>query len=197
MKWEPKNISGVIEDMLEPHCCYEEGQQLHKAAKAGILDKLPKEAFTPEGLMEQSPPDSETPLHFAAVHNQLKYIPKELFTEQNLMIRNRIGTTPMHLAAAGGCLHQIPNKFLTDTLLKIENYIGQSCLSHAITRLGQKETAPKSEIPLILSKLSDTSLKYYLKQDPDTKLISSMIKQELLKRKIVKELSSKEQSIEI
>ena len=121
----------------------------------------------------------------------------ELFSEESLLKSNRIGTTPVHLAAANGCLHQIPQKFLTERILNDKNFLGQSCLHFAISRIQKKETNPKIEIPLILSKLSDKSLRYYLKRDPDTKLISAMIKQELLKRKIVKELASKEQSIEI
>lgn len=186
MKWESKDISKLIDDILG-HKAYSWLHPLHRAAEAGILDKLPKEAFTPEGLIKQSH-GGTTPLHYAAKHHQLKYIPKELFNQENLLKGNELGTTPMHCAAEHGCLNQIPEKFLKDKLLNNKNFLGMSCLHFAIER--------KSEIKLILSKLSTKSLRYYLK-NVDTKTIYPKIKQEIQKRKLVKELSKDKQSIEI
>ena len=186
MKWESKDISKFVDDILG-HQAYCWLHPLQRAAEAGILDKLPKEAFSPKGLIRQSY-GGNTALHYAATHRQLECIPKELFTEENLLKGNELGTTPMHCAAQHGCLDQIPKKFLTDKLLNDKNFLGKSCLHFALEG--------KSEVRFILSNLSNKSLRYYLK-DVDTKPIYPMIKQELHKRIIIKELSKKEQSIEI
>lgn len=180
--------------------------------QAGKLDTFPKELFSQKGLVKPNG-IGETPLHFAAMHKQLKYIPEEFLTKENLCIANKEGTTPLHYSLLNICFDQIPKKFKTPELLKLENNHGFCILDFALfakkdpsmwtPNFKDKEGILKkinAQIKEVISTLDDETLKDYALTPITTGFREArynLAKETLLKRKVIRGLSKKKNSIEI
>jgi len=91
---------------------------LHKAAKEGTLDKVPKELLTTDNLMR--PDHVGLTVFFRAIEfKHLDQIPPQLLTDETCFTG---GWTVLHFAAATGQLDKIPKELLTEkNLLKYNN----------------------------------------------------------------------------
>jgi len=213
--WSKIDISTIPKAQVNG-CHYGKGPKVTNligcAAQAGKLDTFPKELFSQKGLTKANGID-ETPMHFAATHKQLKYIPEEFLTKENLCIANKEGTTPLHYSLLNVCFDQIPKKFKTPELLKLENNNGFCILDFALfakkdpsmwtPNFEDKDGILKKindQIKEVLSILDNKTLKDYALTPVTTGFREArynLAKETLLKRKIVRELSKKENSIEI
>lgn len=184
------------------------------AARSGKLKEFPKELITSGGLTTPNP-DGQTALHIAAETGELKHIPEDmmntdmLFKELTLLAKypTKDPLTPFHIAIKYKHLDQIPEKFLTEETLSREDSRGMSGLDFAL--IAEKSywvpkfipnPKPVGQIKTILSLLKEDTLEEYLKcesNEPYRKQRHYLVKQEIAKRKVIKELKNKEQALEI
>jgi len=88
-------------------------ETLYRAAQNGTLDKVPKELFTAESVLDSNGCGT-TVLHHAAYFGQLDQVPQALLTEALLLTRRDSGTSVLVIAAARGHLDQLLGIELSD-----------------------------------------------------------------------------------
>lgn len=161
---------------------------------------IPKELWTRENLIVKDE-NGWTPLHNICTwdHN---LIPKDI-TLEDLLLEADTNVTPLHKWASGPGWIDIPDEFLTKETLNLPNP-GVSPPIYEIVeqyKMGWASRSPIIEVIMfnkikkILS-IVDTKTLKWLSKDKDP-AITDLVKREMSKRKVVKELSKKEQSIEI
>ena len=223
--WHKINLNSISKDILEGihtfHYTYP--SELHgycnatfvgMAARSGKLKKFPKELITAGGLTTPNS-DGQNALHIAAETGELKHIPENmmsietLFKELILLVKEPLQKplTPFHIAIKYNHLDQIPKKFLTEETLSKEDSRGMSSLDFAI--LAEKSNwvpkfipnpKPTGQIKTILGVLKNETLKEYLRcesQNPYREQRHYLVKNELVKRKVLEKLKKDEQSLEI
>jgi hypothetical protein len=184
----------------------------HVLAQEGKISHLPKELLTKKALTTTND-HGLTPL-FTIAEKEPSLIPKELLTPEFLH-EKRNGETPLHCWLQGEFWMDIPLEVITKESLRLLS--GRTVLHHIVdlydtNRLWfQKDKETTKKIEQLFKKalrLGDTETleitrdrmktkeKDYLKAD-HLKRVSSIIQDELNKRKLITKISQKEASIEI
>jgi putative phage-type endonuclease len=81
---------------------------LHRGARNGTLEQIPKELLTLELFLIQNH-EGQTALHVAAHKCTLRQVPEAFVTSQTLSVKDQFNRTPLHIAAYYGSLDQLPN----------------------------------------------------------------------------------------
>jgi hypothetical protein len=145
--------------------------------------------------------EGTTPLHTIAQY-QTNLLPNDISLKE-LTIKTRDGHTPLHAWARGHNWREIPDKFLTKESLELKDNYGTKLIYQITERFKTDEAiAPtkinamlNSKMKSILSKVDDKTL-HSLALDKSSSLVKH-VKGEMGKRKLLKELSETEQSLEI
>ena len=186
----------------------------HILAEHKQINLLPKEALTKKALQIKDFYGNE--VLGTIVKHQPEAIPKEFLTPE-MFYKNKVGKTPLHFWAESKNWDHIPNHLLNKESINLNS--PNSPLALIIEQYVQniayeKNENNKLEITKKLSRLLTLSNEDELKSlkvkleasglDWDTKdleeeniLTAKLIQKELTRRKLVKELSKHDQSIEI
>lgn len=175
----------------------------HIAADDNAPESIPKQLWTRTTVTLQAD-TGVTPLHHLCQYDYT-LIPKDI-TLEDILIPTNTGSTPLHCWATTQNWHKIPDKFLTQKTLElkaeyeaspIESILKQ--FSHAYLKfrngLAKRDINIENKFKNILSKIKEETLKELLKTKE--KVLFPLIKQEIGKRKLFKELNNKKQSLEI
>lgn len=165
--WEGVDLKKISPKMLRDFS-YEGKSLLEITIRAGKVETFPKELITKELLLAPST-KKDTMLHLAAQLNQLHNIPKKYLKKEYLELGNVERNTVIHYAAMRGCLKDIPKEHLTDENISQRNTKGDNSLDYAFYSWDPEKkkgvnSSIKDGIDLMISKLSDTNLKAYLKK---------------------------------
>jgi len=177
----------------------------HTLAAQAKLDLLPKRLLTHKALTLKSHSDW-TPLHSIAHHTP--HLMPENITMNDVLLKSRKNITVLHSWSCGAGWVDIPRKFLTKESLQLKDPGKQTPFLHIVNQFEYDSSYRKrfvgkdtiSQLKYVLSQTSTKQLKEIANNPGDYKKLSPFVKEELLKRTIVKKLSSQkqqEQSIEI
>lgn len=216
--WESVDISTITAETINL-VAYGAGSMktnlIGLAAQHKKLDKFPQNLINKEGLI--SPNESgETPMHFIASseNSQLDYIPLTMMNEELLLLPNNDGTTPFHYIAYHGNLQKLGKDYLISKNLELTNKNGLTSLDYAIfdlnelslplmrknSAMNKRNIRIESQVRFIVSKLSTNFLKAQLKLPANSKFYAKkakVIKPELTKREVLKDISNPNQCLEI
>lgn len=155
-----------------------------------------------KAVMTLKADNGTTPLHHICASNC--GLVSEDITLDDMLTQTDAGSTPLHKWAASNRWYKIPNRFLTKESLEYEvdfeksplQLIAQGYEFSLKSSKGLDHQTPKEDAKLktVLSKISDRALHGLTIKGYHT---IPLVKTEIIKRKITKELSKKEQSIEI
>lgn len=169
----------------------------HIVAEGPHYHHIPKDKWT-RSAMTLKADNGVTPLHHICRRDP-SLIPKDI-TVDDMLSETDEGATPLYLWASSKQWHKIPDKFLTRESLEYEVDFLDSPLQ-LITHGYELALKYSHEIPeetnkfkTVLSKISDRALNKLVTKGY---IVIPLVKQEIVKRKLFKELSKKEQSIEI
>lgn len=129
---------------------------LHRAAKMGRINEIPKHLLTVELFMTRDNSFArKTPLHLAAEFGQLDNVPKEFLTRETMTAsteyeknESRTGPTPprtetpLHVAVRCGHADQIPKEFFTPEFLSIEASGYRETVLHYLGRENRLDLVP-------------------------------------------------------
>lgn len=172
----------------------------HVLAENNYTDDIDPKLWTIENLTLKAY-DHTTPLHTIAQYKP-HILPKDI-TLEDLTLKTREGFTPLHGWARGHNWREIPDKFLTKESLELKDNYGTKLIYQITERFKTDEAiAPtkinamlNSKMKSILSKVDDKTL-HSLAADESSALVKH-VKGEMVKRKVLKELSGAEHNLEI
>lgn len=167
-------------------------------------NRIPQELWTREALLYQD--DSKiTPLHLITRCSG-DLIPKDI-TINDLLILDEEGNTPLHnwCLAPGTDWALIPNKYLTkESLESTGGNLRQTVLEKLLNRYKKEYPIPNRDD---LNILMNSKISYALKQIDTSKLkellkdydrpVTKLIKEEMCKRKLIQEVKTKGEPLEI
>jgi len=137
-----------------------------------------------------------TPLHHICHHNPS--LVSEDITLDDILSEADKGATPLYLWASTEQWHKIPDKFLTRESLEYEVDFIDSPLQlimrgyELALKYSHKIPEETKKFKTVLSKISDRALNKLANKGY---VVIPLVKQKLIRRKVLKELGSKEQSI--
>lgn len=175
----------------------------HIVAEDNVPESIPKHLWTRSAVTLQAN-TGITPLHHLCAYGWSS-IPKDI-TLEDLLIPTNNGSTPLHCWAASQGWHKIPDKFLTNATLELKAEYETSPIESIVKQFGsiylrfrkglaEKDKNIENKFKRVLSKISEKTLKGLL--TTNEKIVIPLIKQEMGKRRLFKELDSKQQYIEI
>ncbi len=143
---------------------------LHRAAKEGRINEIPKHLFQPELFMARNNSFArETPLHIAARYGHLDQVPPEFLTKETLTAsteyekkKSLTGSTPprtetpLHTAARCGHADQIPKEFLTPEYLSIEASGYRNTVLHDLAYSNSLDLVPQAYATLEMLNLRNS-----------------------------------------
>ena len=177
-------------------------------ASEGSIHIAPKKLITKEILVSKNP-QGTTLLHYLATYDNLKHISDDLLTRETLLVKNSYNHNPLDSAAfqLRKFVNSPPSPSLRPPL-----YMPWSASSSPMSTSPETQTTSQSAEPkiiaggnlenitrlknnvsLIFKKLSKKDLEKEEWADETLPLI----KEELLRRKVIKEISKSEMSLEI
>ena len=129
---------------------------LHRAAKMGRINEIPKHLLTAELFMARDNSFTrKTPVHLAAEFGQLNKVPREFLTRETMTAsteyekkESRTGPapprteTPLHVAARCGHADQIPKEFLTPEFLSVEASGYRETVLHSLAHQNRLDLVP-------------------------------------------------------
>jgi putative transposon-encoded protein len=174
----------------------------HTLAEQHLIGLLPKRLITHSALTLESA-TKWTPLHSIA-HHTPHLIPKDAKLEDALL-KSEKNITVLHTWANGSGWVDIPKEFLTKGTLQLEDAAEQTPFSQIINQFEYESSYRKRfvgkdmvlQLKHVLSQASTKQLKEIVNNPEDYEELTPLVKEELLKRKIVKKLSKTNQSLEI
>ena len=126
---EPRPLFANLSDATIRKATKSGETPLHRAAKMGRINEIPKHLLTVELFMLRNN-SGATPIHFAAKSGHLDQVPRQVLTKETMTATLGKGfyltgsgyqaktETPLHLAVQHA--NQIPKEFLTPEFLSIE-----------------------------------------------------------------------------
>jgi ankyrin repeat protein len=191
----------LTEDILSAKGNY--GETIYHIITDDNVTVIPKTLWTKEAITLQAD-SGVTPLHYLCQYDWT-LIPKNI-TLKDILIPTTTGSTPLHCWANTQGWHRIPDKFLTKETLElkseyeatpIESIIKQFSNTYLKFRngLAERDQNIENKFKNVLSKVNDKTLNELV--NTKEKNLLPFIKQEINKRKLFKELASKNQSLEI
>jgi hypothetical protein len=197
-------VKTIPEDLLTHELLSSKGPDgnsvYHTLTEWGYIHDVPKKLWTQESLTLPNN-SGVTPLHNLLQFN-CDMVPESI-TLNDLLLKANDGQTPLLSWANSPNWAKIPDKFLTKETLAMPDNKGNTVFSiitilyvtdHHNNLLRHKETLEK-KFKNILTKVNNNSIEK-LCGDPDP-ILHKPARQEASKRKLVKELSQSEQSLEI
>jgi hypothetical protein len=178
----------------------------HCAALAGCLKDIPPHLLTNK-VMESKDSEGATPIHLAAHFGHLDKVPENLLNPEILKKPNDQGSTVLHYATINNenSLKNIPKNLLTEEYFLVEDSEGYTPLDYAIENYDPSDI---KELKIIIKNLTITGIKttitkfekkqkegkglLYVENDNSLDAIN-LLKKELLKRKIVKDMQEEEE----
>lgn len=175
----------------------------HIIADDNVPETIPKHLWTRTAVTLQAD-SGVTPLHHLCGYDWSS-IPTDI-TIEDILMKTTTGATPLHRWTASQSWHRIPNKFLTKQTLElkaeyedtpIESIVKLFGNAHLRFRKGlaERDKNIENKFKSVLSEISEKTLKELL--NTKEKVLIPLIKQEIGKRKVLKELEDKHQYIEI
>jgi hypothetical protein len=172
----------------------------HIIAQEQQEEDIPQELWTRETLTLKSP-TGVTPLHAIVQWGQLT-LPEEI-TLEDFLNKTDAGATPLHNWAKSSGWIAIPDKYLTKDTLDLKDGSKESLLEIILdnytngwaSRDREFDKFMRSKISYCLKQAKDSTLKK-LSKNP-TPSTEPLVKSELVKRKVVKELHKNEVSIDL
>lgn len=174
----------------------------HILTEQHTLDFLPKRLITRKALSLKS--DTKwTPLHSIA-HHTPHQMPKDIKLEE-LLLKSDKNITVLHTWASGSGWIDIPKEFLTKETLQLKDAAKQTPFLHIVNQFEYDSSFKKRfvskdmilKLKYVLSQASTKQLKEIIENPEDYEKLAPLIKEELLKRSIIKKLSKSDQSLEI
>jgi hypothetical protein len=174
----------------------------HTLAEHSKIDLIPNRLLTYGALCLRSD-TGWTPLHSIA-HHTPHLIPKDIKLE-DILLKTEKNITVLHTWASGSGWVDIPKEFITKKTLQVEDAAKQTPFSHMVNQFEYDSSYRKrfvgksmvSQLKYVLSQASTKQLKEIVNNSEDYEKILPLIEEVLLKRKLIKELSSSAESIEV
>jgi hypothetical protein len=169
----------------------------HILSESDNYEDISPEKWT-KSAMTLKADNGVTTLHHICHHNPS--LISEDITLDDMLSEADKGATPLYLWASSKQWHKIPDKFLTIESLEYEVDFLDSPLQLMIRgyelalKYSHKIPEETSKFKRILSKISDRTLN---KLSNKGCVVIPLVKKEILRRKVVKELSKNEKSMEI
>lgn len=177
----------------------------HVLAKSKKLHLLPKKLLTNNANRGLIIADNNgwTPLH--TITQQSPHLMPENIKLKDLLLKDYRGVTPLHTWASGSGWVNIPKQFLTKETLQLEDSSKQTPFIHVAKQFQYEPKYKDSEVfkvllsqfTHILSHTNNSQLKVAINNPSINKGTMSLIKGEIVKRKLLDEMGKKEQSLEI
>jgi hypothetical protein len=172
----------------------------HILAQEEQAEEIPKNLWTRDALTLKSP-QGVTPLHY--IVRQGADVMPETITLKDFLNETIIGETPLHSWAKSSYWISIPDKYLTQETLGLKGSFKESILEIILDNYqnGWASREPEfnefmgSKISYALSQAKDSTFKEISKNPAPA--IQPLVKNELIKRKLVKKISRGVNSLEI
>jgi hypothetical protein len=172
----------------------------HIIAQEQQAEDIPQELWTRETLTLKTP-TGVTPLHALTSHGQNVF--RDVAILEDFLHKSNQGTTPLHAWARRPHWISIPDKYLTKETLNLKGGFQETILEIILdnykngwaSRDPDFDKLMRSKLSYALRQAKDSTLKKIAKSPPPS--IEPLIKTELLKRRVVKEVSREGKSFDL